>query len=83
MTNLIIEDEFIQGKPLDVERYIMQELATQILTINGATYEDTCYNMRLFADVIEEIEDHINDEIITFKYNPMGSWYRVDGEENE
>ena len=80
MNNIIIEDEFIQGKPLNVERYIITEIANQMLKINAANYEDTCNNMRLFADVVEEIEEHINDDLITFRYNPMGTWYRVEDE---
>lgn len=84
MTNIIIEEDILQGEPLRLERALIMETINALQQINGSNYEDTCHNLRLIADVIEEIEDHINDEIITFKWNPMGAWYRVEeGEKNE
>lgn len=83
MTNVIIEEELLQGEPLRLERALIMETVNALQQINGSNYENTCHNLRLIADVIEEIEDHINDKIITFKYNPMGSWYRVENEESE
>ena len=76
--NIIINEELLQGQPLQLERALIMETINALQQINGSNYENTCYNLRLIADVIEEIEDHINDETITFRYNPMGSWYRVD-----
>lgn len=81
MTSVIIEEELLQGEPLRLERVLIMETVNQLQQINGSNYENTCHNLRMIADVIEEIEDHINDEIITFKYNPMGNWYRVEEDE--
>lgn len=81
MTNVIIEEELLQGEPLRLERALIMETVNALQQINGSNYENTCHNLRMIADVIEEIENHINDEIITFKYNPMGAWYRVEEDE--
>lgn len=82
--NIIIDEELLQGEPLRLERALIMETVNALQQINGSNYENTCYNLRLIADVIEEIEEHINDDLITFRYNPMGAWYRVEeGEENE
>ena len=81
MTNVIIEEEILQGEPLRLERALIMETINALQQINGSNYEDTCHNLRLIADVIEEIEEHINDDLITFKWNPMGAWYRVENEE--
>lgn len=83
MTNVIIEEELLQGEPLRLERALIMETVNALQQINGSNYENTCHNLRLIADVIEEIEEHINDDLITFKWNPMGAWYRVEegGEE--
>ena len=82
MENIFISDEIIQGKPLEIERYITTELANQILKLNGSNYENVCNNMRLFADLIEKLEQRISDdEIITVKYNPMDSWYIAEEED--
>ena len=78
MTNVIIEEELLQGEPLRLERALIMETVNALQQINGSNYENTCHNLRLIADVIEEIEDHINDKIITFHWNPMGAWYRVE-----
>lgn len=79
---MIINEDIIKGKPLEIERHLQLEIVNQILKLSGATYEDTCSNMRLTADIFEILEDHINDEIITLKYNPMGAWYLDESEEN-
>lgn len=79
MNNTIINEELIQGKPLDIERHLQVELANQILSINGNNYENIVTNMKMMADVIEILEEHINEETITLRYNPMGEWY-IDGE---
>jgi hypothetical protein len=81
--NIIIEEEILQGEPLKLERALIMETINALQQINGSNYEDTCHNLRLIADVIEEIEEHINDDLITFKWNPMGAWYRVENEEEE
>ena len=78
---IIIEEELLQGQPLQLERALIMETVNALQQINGSNYENTCHNLRLVADVIEEIEEHINDEIITFKLDPMGSWYRVESED--
>ena len=81
--NIIIEEELLQGKPLQLERALIMETVNALQQINGSNYEDTCENLRLIADVIEEIEEHINDDLITFEWDPMGAWYRVENEEDE
>ena len=75
MTNILINDEIIQGKPIEIERQLQIEIANQVLTLNGNNYENICDNMRMFADIVEMLEEHINEEFITLKYNPMGSWF--------
>ena len=75
MNNILITEDLIQGQPLRIERELQKEISNQILTLNGGNYEDVCTNMRLFADVFEILEDHINEDFITLKYNPMGAWY--------
>lgn len=75
MTNLIINDEIIQGQPLAIENQLKIEIANQILKMSGNDYEDVTNNMRIIADIFEILEEHINDNFITLKYNPMGSWY--------
>lgn len=82
MNNLIITDEIMQGRPYQIQYYLQKELATQILSMDYKTIEDVCNNMRIFADVFELLEEHINDDYITLKYNPMGCWY-TQKEENK
>lgn len=72
---MIINDEIIQGDPLTIEKELKREISNQILEFDGNDYENVCYNMRLIADIFEILEEHINDDFITLKYNPMGSWY--------
>ena len=78
MLNIIIEETLLQGKPLQIERELQIQLANQILTMTGNNYQDTCEQMRQMADVFEILEEHINDDFITLKYNPMGCWYLVE-----
>lgn len=73
--DLIINEELMQGQPYTIERMLLPILANQILTMNGNNYEDVVENMRQYADVIEILEEHINDDFITLRYNPMGAWY--------
>lgn len=78
---IIMEDYLMEGNPLRLEKVLIQETIRALQDINGNNYEDTCHNLRLMADVIEEIEEHINDEHIRFEYNPMGAWVRVEESE--
>lgn len=75
INNTYISEEIMQGDPLTIENIIKVELANQLLKMNGNDYENVCNNMRMYADVIELLEEHINDDFITLKYNPMGNWY--------
>ena len=75
MNNIIINEELIQGNPLAIESYLKVEIANQILKMGASDYEDVCNNMRMTADVFEILEDNINKETVTLRYNPMGSWY--------
>ena len=75
MNNVFISEELISGNPLMIEETLQREIANQVLKMSGKDYENVCNNMRMTADVFELLEDHINDEFITLKYNPMGSWY--------
>ena len=68
----------MEGNPLRLEKIIIQETIRALQDINGSNYEDTCHNLRLMTDVIEEIEEHINDKYIKFEYNPMGAWVRIE-----
>lgn len=75
MNNLLINEEIMQGKPYQLQDYLKREIANQILSMDYKTIENTCNNMRMLADVFELLEEHINDNYISLKYNPMGSWY--------
>lgn len=83
---VLISDEIMTGRPYNIERELQRELANQILTLNGNNYENITNNMRQLADVIEILEEHINDDFITLRYNQMGAWYISEedgkGEEN-
>lgn len=83
MNNVYISDEVISGTPYMIEVALQRELANQILNMNNNNIENVIDNMRLYADVFEILEKHINDEFITLKFNPMGSWYKCDDEEKE
>lgn len=78
---MIINEELIQGKPTQIIRHLQMEIANEILKMGANNYEDVCANMRMTADVFELLEEHINDECVTLKYNPMGAWYYVEKEE--
>lgn len=70
-----IDDEIMYGSPLYIEKELQREIIEQIQNIVGNNYENVCNNMRLIADIIELLEEHINDNFIVLKYNPMGAWY--------
>lgn len=80
MNNIIITEELIQGNPLAIESTLKVEIANQILKMGANDYENICENMRMTADIFELLEENINKQVITLKYNPMGSWY-LDNEE--
>lgn len=82
MNGLLINEEIMQGKPYQLQDYLKREIANQILSMDYKTIENTCNNMRMLADVFELLEKHINDNYITLKYTPMGSWY-IENEENK
>lgn len=77
---MIINEELIQGNPIKIEGALKMEIASEILKM-GNNYEDVCANMRMTADVFELLEEHINEEEVTLRYNPMGAWYYVEKEE--
>ena len=77
----MINEEIIVGKPLELERQLQMEITQQILSLSSNNYENVCDNMRMIADIIEIIEEHINNNEITLKYNPMGEWYYEESEE--
>lgn len=78
---MIINEEIIKGNPVKIEGALKMEIANEILKMGANNYEDVCANMRMTADVFELLEEHINEECVTLKYNPMGSWYYVEKEE--
>lgn len=82
MKNLIMTDEIMQGNPCQLQNHLKKEIANQILSMDYNTIQNTCNNMRLFADIFELLEEHINNEIVLLKHTPMGSWY-IDEEEQE
>lgn len=77
-TKTIVNDEIMQGNPLSIECILKCELANELLKMGANNYGNVCHNMRLYADVFEILEEHINDDFITLKYNPMGAWYIVE-----
>ena len=76
-----LDDEVMEGVPTELLRSLQHELATDILNMTSNNYEEVCNNMRMYADVIEILEDYINDKFIRFRYNPMGNWYLDEVEE--
>lgn len=77
----MINDEIMIGKPLELERELQMEIIQQLLTLSGSNYENICDNMRMVANIIEIIEEHMNENEITLRYNPMGEWYCEESEE--
>ena len=77
MSNVIINEEIIQGKPNEIFEEIKNEMIYQIneLTIEESNNEMFNFNLELFAQIMELIGDNKSKEIITLKYNPMGLWY--------
>ena len=78
---MIINEDIIQGNPSELVMSLQTQIANQILQMSVNDYEDVCQNMRMTSDIFEILEEHINDEFITLKYNPMGAWYLVEKEE--
>lgn len=78
-----ISEELIKGKPSEILEIVKKEMTTQIVYMSSDDYEDTCCNMRLMADLFEILFEHIEDEYVELKYNPMGSWYFVEDEREE
>jgi len=78
---MIINEDIIEGNPSELIMSLQTQIANQILRMSTNDYEDVCANMRMIADVFEILEEHINDECVTLKYNPMGAWYYVESEE--
>lgn len=85
MSNVIINEELIQGKPNEIFEEIKNEMIYQIneLTIEESDNEMFNFNLQLFAQIIELIGENKNSEMITLKYNPMGSWYIEEESEAE
>ena len=73
-----ISEELIKGNPSEILEIVKKEMTTQIMHMSSDDYEDTCFNMRLMADLFEILFEHINDYYVELKYNPMGSWYLVE-----
>ena len=80
--DLIINEEIMQGQPYTIERMLQPIIANQILTMTGNNAEDVIENMRQYADVFEILEEHINDDFITLRYNQMGAWYISEEDED-
>lgn len=79
---VLMTDEIMTGRPSNIERELQREIANQILTMNGNNYENITNNMRELADVIDILEEHINDDFITLRYNQMGAWYISEEDED-
>ena len=78
---MIINEDIIKGNPSELMMSLQTQIANQILHMSTNDYEDVCANMRMTSEIFEILEEHINDEIVTLKYNPMGAWYYVESEE--
>lgn len=78
-----ISEELIKGKPTKLIEEMSKEITTQISSINDSNYENVCDNMKLIAEILEILFEHIEDEHVELKYNPMGSWYFVEDEREE
>ena len=78
-----ISEELIKGKPTKLIEEMSKEITTQISSINDNNYENVCDNMKLIAEILEILFEHIEDEYVELKYNPMGSWYFAEDEREE
>jgi hypothetical protein len=78
---MIINEDIIEGNPSELMMSLQTQIANQILHMSTNDYEDVCANMRMTSEIFEILEEHINNEIVTLKYNPMGAWYYVESEE--
>lgn len=81
MKNVIINEELIQGDPLTIESQLKIEIANQILKMGAFDYENVCNNMIMTAEIFQILEENINKDTVTLKYNPMGSWFLSEEEE--
>lgn len=78
MAKIIINEELIKGTPKQIKIAIIKEIIYQLKDINEENYEDTCYNLQLFSNILEQVYENINEKELTFKYNSMGSFYKVE-----
>lgn len=71
MEKVIINEDVIKGNPSRILSYLEVDLANDLLKgIN----DDVILKMKQLIGVFETLYDRINDDYISFKWNPMGSW---------
>lgn len=87
MNTCEINEDFMEGIPILLKRVLIRKTIIALEyyrdDFKKSIHENIGDNLKLIADVIEEIEEHINDEHIRFVYNPMGAWVRVEEKEDE
>jgi hypothetical protein len=86
MNTCEINEDFMEGIPILLKRVLIRKTIIALqdyIDDNENRLENVGDNLKLIADVIEEIEEHINDKHIKFVYNPMGAWVRVEEKEEK
>ena len=72
MEKVIINEDTIKGNPSRILSYLEVDLANNLLK---GVNDDVILTMKQLIDVFETLYDRINDDYISFKWNPMGSWH--------
>lgn len=72
MEKVIINEDVIKGNPSKILTCLEVDLANILLK---GVNDDVILTMEQLIDVFETLYDRVNDDYISFKWNPMGSWY--------
>lgn len=71
MEKVIINENAIKGNPSRILSCLEVDLANNLLK---GVNDDVILKMKQLIDVFETLYDRINDDYISFKWNPMGNW---------
>ena len=72
MEKVIINEDVIKGNPSRILPCLEVDLANNLLK---GVNDDVILKMKQLIDVFETLYERINDDYISFKWNPMGSWH--------
>lgn len=71
MEKVIINENVIKGNPSRILSCLEVDLANNLLK---GVNDDIILKMKQLIDVFETLYERINDDYISFKWNPMGNW---------